>query len=99
MKIDPLAEGLDDYALERDEADTREQMLYWATAVASPCCRDCGYLAYAKHELLAATRRARARALGVFDEQPGEAVWFAGHRAERPIELDEMFLSVAIGTI
>lgn len=97
MKTKPLVEGLDDYALEREEADAREQVIYWSTAVATPCCRDCGYLTYAKHELHAALRRAHA--IGVFDEQPGEATWFAGHRAERPIELDEMYLSIEIGTI
>lgn len=48
-------------------------------------------------EGLAALRRARA--VGVFEEQPGEVAWLAGHRVERPMELDEMYLSIEIGSV
>jgi hypothetical protein len=97
MKLDAIAEGLDDYVLDREEREAREQMIHWAAIVASPCCRDCGYLSYAKEELRAALRRARA--IGVFDEQPGEADWLDGHRVERPMDLTDMYLSVEIGRI
>jgi hypothetical protein len=97
MKWNEITEGLADYALEREEADARADMIRWVVAVADPCCRDCGYLTYAKENLRAA--RKRARALGVFDEQPGEADWLARHRVERPMELGEMYLSVEIGAI
>ena len=97
MKCGEITEGLADYALEREEADARADMIRWAVAVADPCCRDCGYWTYAKENLRAA--RKRARALGVFDEQPGEADWLERHRIERPMEVDEMYLSVEIGSI
>jgi hypothetical protein len=97
MKADAIAEGLADYASALEEMDAREQMIRWSAAVVDPCCRECGYLTYAKEELHAARRHARAA--GVFDEQPGEADWLAGHRVERPMELDEMYLSVEIGSI
>lgn len=97
MKANAIAEGLTDYELDREESDAREQVIHWSTAVVDPCCRECGYLTYAKEELHAALRRARA--VGVFEEQPGEADWLAGHRVERPMELDEMYLSVEIGAI
>jgi hypothetical protein len=97
MESKEIVEGLADYALEREEADAREEMIRWAVRVADPCCRDCGYLRYARQEHRAA--RKRARAAGVFDEQPGEAEWLARHRVERPMELAEMYLSVEIGSI
>ena len=96
MKAAAIAEGLEDYDLDREECDARAQMIRWAAVVASPCCRDCGYLAYAREELRSALRRARV--LGVFDDQPGEVDWLAAHRAERPMDLDEMYLSVEIGS-
>lgn len=97
MKLNEIAEGLADYELDREEADARADMLRWAVAVADPCCRDCGYLTYAREQLGDARRRARAA--GVFDEQPGEAAWLERHRVERPMELDEIYLSVEIGSI
>ena len=84
MKLDESTEGLADFALEREEADAREEMIRWSVRVADPCCRDCGFLTYAKQELIAAL--GRARAVGVFDEQPGEAEWLTRHRVERPLE-------------
>jgi hypothetical protein len=97
MNVNTIAEGLADYELVREESDARAQVIRWSAAVVDPCCRECGYLTYAKQELHAARRRARA--IGVFDEQPGEADWLAAHRVERPMELDEMYLSVEIGSI
>lgn len=97
MKINLIAEGLADHALDQEERDARAQLIRWATAVFDPCCRECGWLTSAKQELRAAQRRARA--IGVFDEQPGEADWLTAHRDERPMELDEMYLSVEIGSI
>jgi hypothetical protein len=97
MKTNAIEEGLADYELVREERDAHEQVIRWAAAVADPCCRECGYLTCAKQELRAALRRARM--VGLFEEQPGEADWLAGHRIERPMELDEMYLSVEIGSI
>ena len=97
MKWNDIMEGLADYVLEREEADAREDMIRWAVKVADPCCRDCGYLTYARQELRAA--RERAQAAGVFDAQPGEADWLERHRVERPMDLVEMYLSVEIGSI
>ena len=95
MKLDEISEGLADFALEREEADARADMIRWSAHVAAPCCRECGFLTYARQELAAALKRARA--IGVFDEQPGEANWLSCHRVERPMELVEMYLSVEIG--
>jgi hypothetical protein len=81
---DAIIEGLADYAMEREEADARETMIRWTVRVADPCCHDCGFLAYARQELRAALRRARAA--GVFEEQPGEAAWLTRHRIERPLD-------------
>ena len=81
MAIDEIAEGLADYEQDREEAEAREQMLHWSAQVAAPCCRDCGWLAYAREELRTALRRARAA--GVFAAQPGEAEWLTKHRVER----------------
>jgi len=86
MKLDEIVEGVADYALEREEADARESMINWCVRVAFPCCRECGFLTYAGQEQLAAIRRARAA--GVFDEQPGEAEWLTRHRAERPLDIE-----------
>ena len=86
MKLDEISEGLADYALEREEADAREEMIRWSGRVAFPCCRECGFLTYARQEQLAAIRRARAA--GVFVEQPGEAEWLTLHRVERPLDVD-----------
>lgn len=97
MKSKEIAEGLVDYALEREEADARADMIRWAVRLVNPCCRDCGYLTYARQEHCAA--RKRARAAGVFDEQPGEAEWLERHRVERTMELADMYLSVEIGSI
>lgn len=97
MKQNEIAEGLVDYELEREEADAREDMIRWAARVVNPCCRDCGYLAYAKQELRAARRHASA--VGVLDKQPGEADWLDRHRVERPMTVVEMYLSVEIGSI
>ena len=96
LKHDEIAEGLADYDLERQEADAREQLLRWAVRVADPCCRECGYLAYARQELRAARRRAAAA--GVFDKQRGEADWLERHRVERPLAVADMYLSVEIGS-
>ena len=95
LKLDEIWEGLVDFALEREEADARGDMIRWSAHVAAPCCRECGFLTYARQELSAALRRARA--VGVFDEQPGEADWLARHRVERPMGLVEMYLSVEFG--
>lgn len=86
MKLDRLAEGLVDYAIEREERDARENWISWASEVASgPCdeddCGDCGWCAYARAQLTKANRRARGA--GVFDDQPGEAGWLTMHRRER----------------
>ena len=86
MKLNKIVEGLADYALEREEADAREQMIRWAAHVAAPCCRDCGFLTYAGQELQAALKRARAA--GVFAEQSGEAEWLTRHRIERPLDIE-----------
>jgi hypothetical protein len=83
MKLDEIAEGLVDYELDREEADARASMIRWSVNVADPCCHECGFLTYARQELLGALRRARAA--GVFEEQPGEAEWLARHRVERPL--------------
>lgn len=64
-----LAEGLADYEAERAEADALADVGYWTASTADPCCRDCGWLTYAKQELAAALRRAHAAGAG--DEQPG----------------------------
>lgn len=97
MKLDEISEGLADHALDQEEADAREEMIRWAVRVVDPCCLDCGYLSYAKQELGAARRRARAA--GVFDEQPGEEEWLARHRVERPMDVNEMYRSVEIGSV
>jgi hypothetical protein len=86
MKWNEIAEGLTDYALEREEADAREAMINWCVRVAFPCCRECGYLTYARQEQRAAIRRARSA--GVFDEQPNEAEWLTRHRVERPLAVE-----------
>ena len=85
MKSNEIEEGLADYALEREEADAREQMIRWSVHVAAPCCRECGFLTYAGQELRAALKRARAA--GVFAEQAGEAAWLTRHRIERPLDV------------
>ena len=85
-KLDDIAEGHAEHALAREEADAREQMLYWSANVAAPCCRDCGFLTYARQQLLAALRRARAA--GVFAEQAGEADWLVQHRRERSLDVE-----------
>lgn len=95
MKLNEIAEGLVDYALDREEADAREQMIRWSADVADPCCRECGFLTYARQELRAALRRARAA--GVFDEQPGEAEWLTRHRVERPIDVVDAYYSMESG--
>ena len=86
MKRDKISEGLADYALAREEADAREEMIRWSARVADPCCRDCGFLIYARQELIAALRRARAA--GVFAEQAGEAEWLTRHRIECPLDVE-----------
>lgn len=86
MKLDEITEGLADYALDHEEAEARWRMIHWATRVVDPCCRECGFLTYARQELLAALRRARAA--GVFEEQPGEAEWLSRHRVERPLDVE-----------
>lgn len=93
MKLDEIAEGVADYELEREEADARETMITWAVRVEAPCCDDCGFLDYAREELRAAHRRARAA--GVFEDQPGEAEWLTRHRVERPDDIyDDWFVGV-----
>jgi hypothetical protein len=87
MKLDTIAEGLADHGLEREEAEAREEMLRWSAHVADPCCRECGFLSYARQELRAALKRARVA--GVFAEQPGEAAWLTRHRIERPLSTYE----------
>jgi hypothetical protein len=86
MKLNEIAEGLADYDLEREEVEARAALIDWAARVADPCCRECGFLTYARQELLAAL--GRARAAGVFEEQSGEAAWLTRHRVERPLDVE-----------
>lgn len=45
MQLNAIAEGLEDYVLDREEHDAREQVIHWAMIVADPCCRDCALIA------------------------------------------------------
>jgi hypothetical protein len=80
MKLDTLAEGLADYAIECEERDAREDLIICATSASAPFDED-DFVAYARDQLRKATQRARAA--GVFDDQPGEAEWLTMHRWER----------------
>lgn len=54
MQLDEISEGLAHYALTREEVDARTDMIRWSVHVADPCCRECGFLTYARQELRSA---------------------------------------------
>jgi len=82
MKLDAINEGLLDYAIEREEQDAREDWVTLALCALDPIDEeDCGLGAYVRAELAKAHRRCLSA--GVFDDQPGEALWLTMHRRER----------------
>jgi hypothetical protein len=83
MQANEIRDGLDDYAAEREEQDARAALIDWAVEAldTNDGLEDAGYGAYVRQQLTLAQRRARAA--GVFDDQPDEALWLTMHRRER----------------